>query len=73
MDHPETGVRSESSRPAPGEPASRQVANMELAVSLVPHYFVGSRDWRSVWRYSFLHPMSRMAATMEAGSGMVDG
>jgi hypothetical protein len=36
-------------------------------------YFVGSRDWRSVWRHSFLLPMSRIAATIEAGSGMVEG
>jgi hypothetical protein len=41
MDHPETGVRSESSRPAPGEPASRQVASVELAVSLVRSLFCG--------------------------------
>jgi hypothetical protein len=35
------GVRSESSRPAPGESASRQVASIELAVSLVRSLFCG--------------------------------
>src|SRR5580658_5925807 len=41
MDHPETGVCCESSRPAPGESASRQVASIELAVSLVRSLFCG--------------------------------
>jgi hypothetical protein len=41
MDHPEKGVRSESSRPAPGESASRQAASIELAVFLVRSLFCG--------------------------------
>ena len=41
MDHREKGVRTESSRPAPGESASRQVASIELAVCLVRSLFCG--------------------------------